>query len=159
VIVARTFSKAYGMAGLRQGYAIGHPETIKKLQDWDRATGVSTLNVFGMVAATAAIRQDAAFTANERNRNKAVRDMTTQWFTERGMKPTDSQANFMFVDIGTPAKAFRDACRAQNVLVGRDFPPFEQTHARISLGTMAEMTKALQVFGEILGKKTTSSAA
>src|SRR5919197_3512039 len=47
VIVARTFSKAYGMAGLRQGYAISHPETIKKLREWDFATGTSTLNVFG----------------------------------------------------------------------------------------------------------------
>jgi histidinol-phosphate aminotransferase len=159
VIVARTFSKAYGMAGLRQGYAIGHPDTIKKLQDWDRATGVSTLNVFGMAAATLAIQQDASFTANERNRNKLVRDFTAKWFSDRGMKPTDGQANFMFVDIGTPARAFRDACRAKNVLVARDFPPFEKTHARITLGTMEEMQKAVGVFGEVLGKKTTSAAA
>jgi histidinol-phosphate aminotransferase len=159
VIVARTFSKAYGMAGLRQGYAIGHPDTIKKLQDWDRAGGTSTLNVFGMAAATVAIQQDASFTSNERNRNKAVRDMAVKWFADRGMKPTDCQANFMFVDIGTPAKAFREACRAKGVMVARDFPPFEKTHARITLGTMEEMTKALQVFGEVLGKKTTSAAA
>jgi histidinol-phosphate aminotransferase len=159
VIVARTFSKAYGMAGLRQGYAVGHPDTIKKLQDWDRATGTSTLNVFGMAAATLAIQQDASFTANERNRNKAVRDFTAKWFSDRGMKPTDGQANFMFVDIGTPARAFRDACRAKNVMVARDFPPFEKTHARISLGTMEEMQKAVGVFGEVLGKKTTTAAA
>jgi histidinol-phosphate aminotransferase len=159
VIVARTFSKAYGMAGLRQGYAIAHPETIKKMREWCAASGTGSLNVFGMAAATVAIGQDAAFTTNERNRNKAVRDMVTKWFTERGMKPTDCQANFMFVDIGTPAKAFREACRAKGVIVARDFPPFEKTHARISLGTMEEMTKAVQVFGEVLGKKTTTAAA
>jgi histidinol-phosphate aminotransferase len=159
VIVARTFSKAYGMAGLRQGYAIAHPETIKKMRDWCAASGTGSLNVFGMAAATAAIAQDSTFTTNERNRNKAVRDMSMKWFADRGMKPTDCQANFMFVDIGTPAKAFRDACRAKGVMVARDFPPFEKTHARITLGTMEEMTKAVQVFGEVLGKKTTTAAA
>jgi histidinol-phosphate aminotransferase len=159
VIVARTFSKAYGMAGLRQGYAIGHPETIRKLRDWDNAVGSSSLNLFGLHAATVAIGQDASFTANERARNKAVRDFTAKWFSDRGMTATDSQANFMFVNIGTPATAFRDACRAKNVLVARDFPPFQNTMARISLGTMAEMQKAVGVFGDVLGKKTSTASA
>jgi histidinol-phosphate aminotransferase len=158
VIVARTFSKAYGMAGLRQGYAIAHPDTIKKIREWTHASGTGSLNVFGMAAATVAIAQDASFTTNERNRNKAVREMVTKWFTDRGMKPTDCQANFMFVNIGTPAKAFREACRAKGVMVARDFPPFEKTHARITLGTMEEMTKAVQVFGEVLAKKSTAAA-
>jgi histidinol-phosphate aminotransferase len=158
VIVARTFSKAYGMAGLRQGYAIAHPDTIKKMREWTHASGTGSLNVFGMAAATVAIAQDASFTTNERNRNKAVREMVSKWFTDRGMKPTDCQANFMFVNIGTPAKAFREACRAKGVMVARDFPPFEKTHARITLGTMDEMTKAVQVFGEVLAKKSTAAA-
>jgi histidinol-phosphate aminotransferase len=160
VIVARTFSKAYGMAGLRQGYAIAHADTIKKMRPWVGSSGSGSLNVFGMAAATAAISQDkdGSFTLNERNRNKAVRDMVTKWFADRGMKPTDCQANFMFVNIGTPAKAFREACRAKGVMVARDFPPFEKTHARISLGTMEEMTKAVQVFGEVLARKSTAAA-
>jgi histidinol-phosphate aminotransferase len=158
IIVARTFSKAYGMAGLRQGYAIAHPDTIKKMRPWVGSSGTGSLNVFGMAAATVAIAQDSTFTTNERNRNKAVRDMVTKWFNDRGMKPTDCQANFMFVNIGTPAKAFREACRAKGVMVARDFPPFEKTHARISLGTMEEMTKAVQVFGEVLAKKSTAAA-
>jgi len=158
VIVARTFSKAYGMAGLRQGYAIAHPDTIKKMREWTHSSGTGSLNVFGMAAATVAIGQDASFTANERARNKAVREMVSKWFTDRGMKPTDCQANFMFVNIGTPAKAFREACRAKGVMVARDFPPFEKTHARITLGTMEEMTKAVQVFGDVLAKKSTAAA-
>src|SRR5437762_2796648 len=158
VIVARTFSKAYGMAGLRQGYAIAHKDTIQKMRQWVGSSGTGSLNVFGMAAATVAIGQDASFTTNERNRNKAVRDMVTKWFADRGMKPTDCQANFMFVNIGTPAKAFREACRAKGVMVARDFPPFEKTMARISLGTMEEMTRAVQVFGEVLAKKSTAAA-
>jgi len=158
VIVARTFSKAYGMAGLRQGYAVGHADTLRKLRPWTAASGTGSLNVFGMAAATIAIGQDASFTENERNRNKAVREFTTKWFKDRGMKPTDAQANFMFVDIGTPAKEFREACRAKGVLVARDFPPFEKTHARITLGTMEEMQKAVKVFEQVLAKKTTAAA-
>ena len=158
VIVARTFSKAYGMAGLRMGYAVGHPETIKKMAEWDGGSGTSSLNVLALHAGIAAIQQDASYTAAERARNKEVRDFTMKWFGDRGMKPTDAQANFLFVNIGRPAKEFRDACRAKGVLVARDFPPFEKTHARISLGTMEEMTKAVQVFGEVLAKKSTAAA-
>jgi histidinol-phosphate aminotransferase len=158
IIVARTFSKAYGMAGLRMGYCVGHPDTIKKMADWDSASGTSSLNVLAMAAGIAAIEQDPSFIAAERNRNKAVRELAMKWFSDRGMKPTDSQANFMFVNIGRPAKDFRDACKAKNVLVARDFPPFEKTHCRISFGTMEEMQKALAVFGEVLGRPATSAA-
>jgi len=153
VIIARTFSKAYGMAGLRMGYAVGHVDTIKKMREWDAGAGTSSLNVLAMQAGIAAINQDASFTANERARNQEVRDFTMKWFADRGMKPTDSQANFMFVNIGRPAKDFRDACRAKGVMVARDFPPFEKTHCRISFGTMDEMKKAVAVFDEVLKKK------
>jgi histidinol-phosphate aminotransferase len=159
IIVARTFSKAYGMAGLRMGYCIGHPDTIKKMADWDAGSGTSSLNVLAMQAGIAAIEQDPSVLAAERARNKAVRDMTIKWFADRGMKSTDSQANFVFVNIGRPAAGFRDACKAKGVLVARDFPPFEKTHCRLSFGTMDEMTKALVVFGDVLAKPAVSSAA
>ena len=157
VIVARTFSKAYGMAGLRMGYAIGHPETIKKMAEWDAGSGTSSLNVLAMQAGLVAIQQDASFISAELARNKEVRDFTMKWFADRGMKPTDSQANFMFVNIGRPAKAFREACKAKGVLVARDFPPFEKTHCRISYGTMEEMKKAVAVFGDVLAKKASAA--
>jgi len=152
LIVARTFSKAYGMAGLRLGYAIGHADTIKKMTTWDQASGTSYLNVLAMHAGITAIGQEPHI-ASERQRNTAVRDFTMKWFADRGMKPTDSQANFIFVNIGRPAKEFRDAARAKGVLVARDFPPFERTHCRISLGTMEEMQKATAVFDQVLARK------
>ena len=159
VIVARTFSKAYGMAGLRIGYAVGHQDTIKKMIDWDAGSGTSSLNVLAMRAAIVATERDASFITTERARNTAVRDFTMKWFADRGMKPTDAQANFMFVNIGRPVKEFREACKAKGVLVARDFPPFEKTHCRISFGTMDEMKKAVAVFEEVLGKKSTAAAA
>ena len=158
VIVARTFSKAFGMAGLRLGYAVGHPDAIKKLSSWDSASGTSTLNVLAIHAGIAAVQQDDTFITQERARNTAVRDFTKKWFADRGMKPTDSQANFMFVNIGRPAKEFRDACRAKGVVVARDFPPFEKTHCRIAFGTMDEMQKAVKVFEEVLKKPSAAAA-
>ena len=158
IIVARTFSKAYGMAGMRLGYAVGHADTIRKMQEFDVAAGNSSLNVLAMQAGIAAISQDAAFITAERARNAAVRDFTMKWFADRGMKPADSQANFMFVNIGRPVKAFRDACAAKGIRVGRDFPPYEKTHCRISFGTMEEMQKAVAGFGDVLAKKVEAAA-
>ena len=157
VIVARSFSKAYGMAGLRLGYAVGHKDTIKKMADWDGGTGTGSLNVLAIHAAIAAIQQDASVIAAERARNQAVRDFTMNWFATRGMKPAASQANFMFVQLGRPAKEFRDACRKRGVAVARDFPPLEKTHCRLSFGTLDEMKRAVSVFGDVLAKR--SSAA
>ena len=86
-------------------------------------------------------------------RNTAVRDYSKKWFADRGMKPTDSQANFVFIEIGRPAKGFREACAKKGVLVARDFPPFEKTHCRLSFGTMDEMKKATAVFEQVLAQK------
>ncbi len=158
IIVARTFSKAYGMAGLRLGYAVGHADSIKKLREWDAGSGTSSLNVLAIHAGIAATEQDDTFITAERKRNAAVRDFTMKWFADRGMKPADSQANFMFVNIGRPCAEFRAACRAKGVLVARDFPPFEKTHCRIAVGTREEMQKAVKVFGEVLGKPATAAA-
>ena len=75
---------------------------------------------------------------------------TAKTLEELGCRCADSQTNFLFADIKRPAKEFRDACAKQGVMVGRDFPPFEKTHARISIGTMEEMRKAADVFRDVL---------
>ena len=147
VIVARTFSKAHGMAGMRVGYALGHPETIQKLESWE---GSNALNVAGIVVANASIRDQARLDA-ESDRNTKARQFTIDWFAKAGYSATDSQTNFLFVNIKRPAKEFREACRARGVLVARDFPPFEKSHVRISIGTLDEMKRAAQVFGKVLG--------
>ncbi|HEY2946462.1 MAG TPA: aminotransferase class I/II-fold pyridoxal phosphate-dependent enzyme [Vicinamibacteria bacterium] len=149
LVVARTFSKAHGMAGMRVGYAIGHPDTIKRLA-WE---GPNALNVAGIVAATASIKDEARL-RRESARNTEARQFTIDWFSRAGFAGTDSQTNFVFVDIKRPAKGFRDACREQGVLVARDFPPLEKSHVRISIGTLDEMKRATEVFGRVLDVKT-----
>jgi histidinol-phosphate aminotransferase len=153
VFVARTFSKAYGMAGLRIGYAIGQPNVIKALARYRMPYGQS---VPGMGAAIASLH-DPAHIDEERKRNTEVKAFTVNFFQSMGFKMTDSQANFIFVDLKRPAKDFRDACAAQGIAVGRDFPPYEKSWARISIGTMDEMKRATEAFRRILG--TTSTAA
>ena len=127
------------MAGLRIGYAIGQADTMKPLAQLKMPYNVS---VFGVAAAIAAL-DDPKHIDDERARNTEVRAFTVKALEDLGCKPADSQGNFLFVDIGRPAAEFRDACAKQGVMVGRDFPPFEKTHARISLGTMDEMKKAV----------------
>jgi histidinol-phosphate aminotransferase len=146
VFVARTFSKAFGMAGMRIGYAIGQTDTVKPLARLRMPYGIS---VFGVAAGLAALADPKHIEA-ERARNTAVRDFTVKALVEMGAKPTVSHTNFLFVDIGRPAREFRDGCAKAGVTVGRDFPPFEGTHARISLGTMEEMKRAVDVFRDVL---------
>jgi len=146
VFIARTFSKNYGMAGLRLGYAAGRPATLAKL---NAAWGVGSVNVLTATAAIASLN-DPDRMLNEREENRRIRDFTIRAFEEMGYETTDSQTNFLFVNVRQPAAEFRDAARDQGVLVGRDFPPMEQTHARISLGTMEEMVRAVEVFKRIL---------
>jgi histidinol-phosphate aminotransferase len=154
VFVVRTFSKAFGMAGMRIGYAIGRAETIKRLTAFKMPYNIS---VFGIAAAMAALG-DTAHIEAERARNTEVRAVTVKALTDLGCVATESQTNFLFVNVHRPARDFREACAKSGVMVGRDFPPFERTHARISIGTMAEMRKATEVFRSVLRGTTTTTA-
>jgi len=149
VVVARTFSKCFGMAGIRIGFAIGHKDTIAKMAAWD---GVGDINVMALEGAKAALAVPDAWVTAEQKRNEAARSFTQKWFADRGYTPTDSQTNFMFINVKRPAREFRDACLKEGVLIGRDFPPYEKTHVRISVGSMEEMQKAVQVFEHALSQ-------
>ncbi len=156
VLVARTFSKAYGMAGVRIGYAIGDAATVKKMSAYKMPYNVNT---FGVAAAIASLK-DPQHIKEEAARNKAVRDFTVKALADLGYTSADSQTNFIFTDIGKTmtAAAFREGCAAKGIMVGRDFPPLEKTWARISLGTMEEMQKATEVFRSVLKPSTTTSS-
>ena len=155
VFVSRTFSKAYGMAGLRVGFGIGDAEVIKRLGEFRMPYAV---NLPGIAAAVAGLN-NAAHIDQEKARNTSVRGFTVKAFEQMGFKATDSQTNFIFVNINRPAEAFRNACREAGVMVGRDFPPYEKTHCRISLGTQAEMDRAVGVFKKVLGSQTNTNQA
>jgi histidinol-phosphate aminotransferase len=150
VFVTRTYSKAHGMAGLRLGYALGQPATVRALA---QAWSLGSMNTLTAAAGITSLR-DTAHIQEERAENARVRDFTLQALRKIGFEAADCHTNCIFVDLGRPASEFREACRKLGVLVGRDFPPFEKTHSRISLGTMEEMRQAVDVFRKVLARPT-----
>lgn len=145
VVTVRTFSKVFGMAGLRLGYAIGRPETLKEMQRHRLPNNVNAL----AAASAIATLPDAAHIERERQLNREAREFTRRAFEQMGYKSPASNTNFIMVPIGRDSKAFKDACAKQGILVGRAFPPLT-THARISIGTMDEMKRAVDVFRQVL---------
>ena len=115
---------------------------------------LSFFRMFGSCvnAARAALAQNPEILKAESKRNTDARMFTSKWFKDHGYTPTDSQTNFLFVDIKRPARGFREFCSKQGILVGRDFPPYEKTHCRISIATMDEMQKAVKVFEQALAQ-------
>lgn len=146
VIVSRTFSKVYGMAGLRLGYAVGRKETLDKLRRYRLGNNVNAL----AAAAGVATLPDRERVAREVKLNAEAREFTAKAFADMGYPSAASNANFVMVNIRRDVKAFQDACREHNVLVGRTFPPLT-TYARVSIGTMDEMRQAVEVFKKALG--------
>jgi histidinol-phosphate aminotransferase len=151
VFITRTLSKAYGMAGLRVGYAVGQARTIEA-QRWVMTFNTNSL---AQAAAVASLRTRPTSTGARAQRRCAVRRLLQR----SRLQATGSQANFVFVDIGRPAKEFKEACAKQAVLVGREFPPLEKTWARISLGTLEEMKKATEVFARVLSAETAGAGS
>jgi histidinol-phosphate aminotransferase len=142
------------MAGLRLGYAIGAKEPIQMLNRYRMPYAVNLPTIAAGVAAF----NNQAHIDQEARRNTAVKASTIKAFEQMGFKATDSQTNFIFVNINRPAAAFRDACREAGVMVGRDFPPYEKTHCRVSIGTMDEMQRAVEVFRKVLGAAPATTA-
>jgi histidinol-phosphate aminotransferase len=145
VIIARTFSKIHAMAGMRAGYALAQPKTIALMRAYHSNSGMSVMTMAG---ATASLLDTANMEKN-RTANREVRKMTADAFTSAGYRVASSDANFIFVDIKRDSRSFQDGCRQQGVAVGRAFPPM-LTWARISIGTQAEMEKAIPVFMNVL---------
>ena len=153
VIVTRTFSKVFGMAGLRAGYAVGQPATLKKMSGWLLGSNVNQL----ALAAAMATVSDKPHIAEEVRRNAHARAYTRRFFESAGYTVHAAEANFMMVDVRRDAKAFKMECVKHNVAIGRPFPALP-TYARVSVGTMAEMKKATAVFRTVLANQVSSSS-
>jgi histidinol-phosphate aminotransferase len=145
IIVSRTFSKVFGMAGLRVGYAIVHRDTARRLQGWRIGSGV---NVLAAAAATASI-SDGEHMALEQKRNRDAKAFTRAFFEKAGYEVGVSETNFLMIDLRRDMRPVREACRKEGIAVGRPFPPLN-SWLRISIGTMEEMQKATEVLRKVL---------
>jgi histidinol-phosphate aminotransferase len=143
VIIARTFSKIYGMAGMRLGYAIATPELIQRMRP--RSTGsVNAIVKWGGVAAL----QDKATEAKVRKLTLDLRKSSTQQLQTLGYDVIPSEANFFMVHIKRPVQPVIEEFRKKGVVVGRPFPPMLE-HLRVSVGTDKEMERFMVAFREI----------
>jgi len=135
VIIARTFSKIHGMAGLRVGYIVAQEETLEKIQKITRGgMGISYTSIF----AASASMDDVAFQDKSRKLNAECREYTTDALKSMGFDPIPSYTSFIIFPIEMEGKAFLEKMTAQKVGV-RAFEINGKNWCRVSMGTMDEM--------------------
>ena len=147
VIVARTFSKIYGMAGLRLGYAVAPPEMIREMS----AYSTGTINALVKWGGAQALRDNAA---QEEVRSTTIRlkRRTIEQVEEHGYSVLPSHTNFFMMHTGRPVQEVGQDFREKGVLVGRPFPPMLD-HLRVSIGTEDEMNRFVTAFHDIFPAK------
>ena len=148
VIVLRTFSKLYGMAGIRMGLAIARPELLKKY----RAFGENSLPITALAAAKASLLdRDLVPT-----RKKIIGDLRTEtlaWLKSNGFSFTPSVSNCFMLETGRPGKEIMAAMAAKEIFIGRIWPAWP-TQVRITVGTRDEMIAFRNAFKEVMSTNT-----
>jgi len=143
VIVMRTFSKLYGMAGLRVGYAMGRADLVARVKNHI----TSWPNVVGLAAAHASYNDDE-FARFSTDKIVQGRKMVIDTFKQQGIEPLSSQTNFVFADIGRNVDEFGARMRERNVHVHRAYPNYEN-YMRVSMGKLEDIEIFSDVFGEL----------
>ena len=134
VIVVRTFSKVYGLAGLRLGYGVGSPKTIQRMRTFATENNINAI----VTQAAAAGLDDTDGVRDSVRRNADDRQEFFNQAMARTLKPIDSHANFVMMNTFHPAEEVIQHFRRNNILIGRRFPPMDN-YIRISLGRAEEM--------------------
>ncbi|MGO3346128.1 MAG: pyridoxal phosphate-dependent aminotransferase [Marinomonas sp.] len=135
VVLLKTFSKLYAMAGMRVGWIVSTPEMIKR---FSTKTADNMLNAPAVSAAIASL-QDADFMRYSRASNKHSRGILLQALTTLGIDYIPSNTNFIFHKLTVPLAEYQAHMKQAGILVGRAFPPADE-YCRVSLGTPEEMT-------------------
>ncbi|HLV88531.1 MAG TPA: pyridoxal phosphate-dependent aminotransferase [Candidatus Sulfotelmatobacter sp.] len=145
VIVLRTFSKVYGMAGLRCGLIIARPELLEKIL---RRGGWNAMPVTALAAAMASLK-DPNLVAQRREINTRVRQQTFQWLDQNNYSYVPSVSNCFMLDTKRPGKEVREAMAKENVMVGRVWPSMPNC-VRITVGTQDEMERFQAAFQKVM---------
>jgi len=145
LIVARTFSKIYGMAGMRCGYCVAQPETIERMRPHQLSDSVS---VGALVAAIASL-SDREQVANGRRLNNEARTLVMRELEAMGFGHIPSHGNFLMVDLQRPVVPMIQAMKQRNVQVGRLFPTLPN-HMRVTIGKKTEMETFLAAFRQAI---------
>ncbi len=145
VVVTRTFSKIYGMAGLRLGYAVGREDLIRRMSAYKLWLNLNALTL----AAALASLDDQEFVSRNQKLNTQTRRFVEEQVTTLGLRCIPSQANFVMIDLKRQAYPVLAALRARDIFVGRQFPPL-MNHMRVTLGTAEEMKRFAEEFKQVL---------
>ena len=154
VILLRTFSKLYGMAGLRCGCAIARPDLLEKMNNYG---GWNFMPVTAMVAASASLKH-TGLVAERKKINADIREETFQWLDRNGYSYIRSESNCFMLDTRRPAKEIIDAMAAQKVFIGRIWPVWP-TYTRITVGTRPEMEQFQAAFKKAMSGAVTAKVA
>jgi histidinol-phosphate aminotransferase len=152
VILLRTFSKIYGMAGLRCGAVFARPDLLEKIENYG---GWNPMPITAVVAATASLK-DAQLVPERKRINATIRGQVFAWLDRNGYSYVRSESNFFMLDTKRPAKPAIDAMAKQNVFIGRIWPVWP-TYARITIGTAPEMDQFQAAFQKVMTGAVTAS--
>ena len=138
VVVMRTFSKIFGMAGMRMGYIMARPDLIARMMRYDGGMQSGALPLPSLVCATASLTA-ADLIAARRKEMQDARGMTLAHLKKRGLTFVPTDANMLMIDWkSVPAKKMQEAFRTQSVEIGRSWPIWP-TVSRITVGSMEDM--------------------
>jgi histidinol-phosphate aminotransferase len=146
VLVLRTFSKVYGLAGIRLGYAFGHPAVVGAL---NKVKPAFTVNVLAQAAGIAAL-DDEEFVRRTVAMNREGRRQLTRAFDRLGLEYAESHTNFVLVRVGPAAVAVQQRLLERGVIVrpctGYDLPEF----LRVSIGTAEQNERFVSALEGVL---------
>jgi len=146
VIVLRTFSKVYGMAGLRAGMAIGRPDLLAKMRPFSSG---GFLPVTGLACATASMKVKN-LVEERRALCKQIRENTFSFLEKKGISFVPSQGNFFMMEVKQKGEDFAQKMAEEKIIIGRIWPVWP-TKVRVTVGTQEEMAKFNQAVAKIMG--------
>ena len=152
VILLRTFSKIYGMAGLRCGAVFARTDLLEKIENY---AGWNAMPITALVAASASLK-DAQLVPDRKHINTRIRGEVFAWLDRNGYSYIPSEANFFMLDTKRPAKPAIDAMAKQNVYIGRIWPVMP-TYSRVTIGTAPEMEQFQAAWQKVMTGAVTAS--
>jgi len=141
VIVARTFSKIYGMAGVRAGFGCARPDLLSAMNPFMD----NVIPYLGVRAAMAALQEKSTLLPERRKNNARIRGELCQWLDQNKVRYIPSQTNFLMIDVKREVRGFSAAMFKEGVAVGRPFPPLN-TMLRVTVGNDADMQRFRKAF-------------
>jgi len=143
ILITRTFSKIFGMAGLRVGYGMGHPDIVSVVND----NVMAWRNGVGLYAAYHSYL-DEDFIAFSRDKILQGREMVNATFRRHGIEPLPSQTSFVYADIQRDADVFKAKMAARNIRIRGIYEGYD-TYSRVSMGRIQELEIFDRIFSEV----------